>query len=101
MSNNPLKNTALFTTIGSNNSGICRGNVMHTEKLSISLARTLVNFVDQYQTTHACKSRSEVVQEAIKLLQQKELEYHYKEASKEIDPAFDITAADGLDDETW
>lgn len=74
---------------------------MHTEKLSISISGTLSHFIDDYKTTHACKSRSEVIQEAIKLLQQRELEKAYHAASAEVDPLFDVTAADGLDDETW
>ena len=74
---------------------------MHTEKLSVSLPRVLIRFVSEYQTTHTRKSRSEVIQEALKLLQQRELEYCYREASKEVDPAFEATSLDGLDDETW
>jgi antitoxin ParD1/3/4 len=74
---------------------------MYTEKLSISLSEPIVNFIRQYQTNHACKSRSEVIQTALKLLQQKELEHCYREAAAEIDSSFEITTADGLDDETW
>lgn len=74
---------------------------MHTEKLSISLPKRLTQFIDEYQSTHTCKSRSEVIQEALKLLQQKELEQYYREANAEIDPLFDATTADGLDNETW
>lgn len=74
---------------------------MNVEKLSVSLPSPLVCFIDEYQAAHACKSKSEVVQKAIKLLQQKELENFYRQAEGEIDPAWDITIADGLDDETW
>lgn len=74
---------------------------MHTEKLSISLSGALAEFIDIYQATHACKSRSEVIQEALKLLQQRELEHYYREAANEIDSDFEITTSDGLDDETW
>ena len=74
---------------------------MHTEKLSISLPPSLVHFVADYQAAHACKSRSEVILEALKLLQRKELEQFYREASAETDPLYESTVSDGLEDETW
>ncbi len=74
---------------------------MSTTKLSISLPSSLVIFVNDYQTQHTCKSKSEVVQAAIRLLQQKELEGFYRAADSEIDSDFDATSFDGLDDETW
>ncbi len=74
---------------------------MNVEKLSISLPATLAHFVKEYQASHAYKSKSEVIQDAIKLLRQKQLEAAYLAANKEIDPAFDVTDTDGLDDETW
>lgn len=74
---------------------------MNTEKLSISLPMPLSNFIAQYQTEHECRSKSEVIQKAIKLLQQKELEECYRAANNEIDSNFDITSFDGLDDEAW
>lgn len=61
----------------------------------------MIYFLSEYQQSHELQSRSEVIREALKLLQQKELEQQYREASKELDSAFDITASDGLDDETW
>lgn len=74
---------------------------MNAEKLSISLPIVLAHFVKHYQLIHEYKSKSEVIQDAIKLLQQQELEKEYAAASNEIDPAFDIINGDGLDDETW
>lgn len=74
---------------------------MHTEKLSISLPMTLCHFIARYQAEHECKSKSEVIQKAVKLLQLKELENCYREADKTIDPNFEITSFDGLEDETW
>lgn len=74
---------------------------MHAEKLSISLPHVLACFVDKYQSVHAYKSRSEVIQEALKLLQQKELEQYYRDANKEIDPLYENVVGDGLDHETW
>ncbi|MDR3492013.1 MAG: CopG family transcriptional regulator [Gammaproteobacteria bacterium] len=70
-------------------------------KLSVSLPPALVLFIKEYQTAHACKSQSEVIKEALKLLRQKELENYYLAANSEIDPAYDTTTTDGLDDETW
>lgn len=61
------------------------GFYMHTENLSVSLPIPFAHFIEDY--------------EALKLLQQKELEQYYREATSEIDPLFEITAADGLDDE--
>lgn len=77
---------------------------MLSEKLSISLPMSLANFIDHYQHTHSCKNRSEVIQKAIKLLQEQELAHHYQLAVKEdreIIKAFDTTTTDGIDDETW
>ena len=75
---------------------------MHTEKFSISLPQQQYEFVEAYQSTHHYKSRSEVIKKALYLLQQAELETLYLEANDEIEEAFDVTAADGLDEhETW
>lgn len=79
----------------------CLGILMNTEKLSISLPSNLSHFIAEYQLAHACKSRSEVIQKALKLLQKRELAKYYREASQEIDPLFEITTSDGLNDETW
>ena len=42
-----------------------------------------------------------MIQEALTLLQERELEEAYKQASAEIDADWDETIADGLNDETW
>lgn len=48
------------------------------------------------------KTRSEVIKEALYLLQQHYLGAYYRQASQEVDEAFDITSADGIEeDETW
>lgn len=77
--------------------------IMHTniQKISISLPKSLYDFVDSYQEVHHCKSRSEVINQALYLLQQMQLESCYKEANKEIDKTFESTTSDGLDNETW
>lgn len=72
-----------------------------TQKISISLSKSLYNFVDDYQKEVHCKSRSEVINKALYLLQQKHLESCYKKASKELDDSFNETLFDGLENETW
>lgn len=74
---------------------------MRAEKLSITLSPTLVHFIKEYQKSHDLHSKSEVIQEALRILRQKDLENEYLAANKEIDSTFDITVRDGLDDETW
>ncbi|OCQ99745.1 CopG family transcriptional regulator [Oscillatoriales cyanobacterium USR001] len=71
------------------------------EKISISLPTSLVQFIETYKITKGCQSPSQVIEVALKLLQNQELESAYRQASSEIDPAWDITIADGLTDETW
>ncbi|EKE01544.1 MAG: hypothetical protein ACD_21C00106G0004 [uncultured bacterium] len=75
---------------------------MYTQKLSISLSKPLYDFIESYQEVNCYKSRSEVIAQALYLLQQAQLESCYKEANKEIDNKFEATAVfDGLDHETW
>lgn len=74
---------------------------MQVEKLSVSLPAILVRFVENYQATHQCKSRSQVVEVALQLLREQELESAYREANQEIDPNWEMTVADGLTDEAW
>ena len=74
---------------------------MNTQKISISLPKQLYDFIGSYQEGHCCKSRSEVVNQALYLLQQAQLESSYKEANKEIENEFETTTFDGLDNETW
>jgi antitoxin ParD1/3/4 len=72
-----------------------------TEKISISLSSSLVRFIETYKNTHQHKSRSQVIETALQLLQQQELEAAYREANQEIDSDWEVTVADGLADETW
>lgn len=58
---------------------------MATEKISASLSSSLVRFIETYKNTHQHKSRSQVIETALQLLQQ-ELEAAYREANQEIDP---------------
>lgn len=87
-----------YTTIG-RMTGIIEA--MNTEKLSVSLPLNLVQFVEQYKENHQCQSRSQVIERALQLLQEQELEAAYREAAAEVESIWEITAADGLNDETW
>jgi antitoxin ParD1/3/4 len=74
---------------------------MNVEKLSISLPSSLVEFIENYKLTKGCKSSSQVIEEALELLHNRELEEAYRQASAEIDNNWDVTVADGLKDEIW
>lgn len=56
---------------------------MQVEKLSVSLPR------------------SQVIEVALQLLREQELEEAYREANQEVDSDWELTVADGLADETW
>ncbi|MFA6409492.1 MAG: CopG family transcriptional regulator [Gammaproteobacteria bacterium] len=74
---------------------------MQAQKISISLPNSMCDFIDHYQEAHNCKSRSDVINQALYLLQQTQLEACYKEANKEVDEGLEVTVFDGLEDETW
>jgi metal-responsive CopG/Arc/MetJ family transcriptional regulator len=74
---------------------------MQSEKISISLPSSLLQFIENYKLNKGCKSRSAVIELAIELLRYQELERAYREAAQEIDPQWDLTVGDGLSDETW
>jgi antitoxin ParD1/3/4 len=74
---------------------------MHAQKVTISIPQPLYEFVETYQSEHHCKSRSDVISAALQLLKQKQLEAYYREANQELNDDFDVTVADGLEDETW
>lgn len=76
--------------------------IMLAEKLSISLPSDTVAFIETYQASHAIKSRSQVVELALRKLREQELESAYREASGELDPAWNEANSDGLlNDEAW
>jgi len=58
---------------------------MQTQKISISLPLQQFEFIQHYQAEHHYKTRSEVISEALHLLQLAQLEACYLEANKEID----------------
>lgn len=74
---------------------------MRAEKLSISIPSSSLDFVEKYRKAHALKSRSHVIETAINVLRERELEAAYRDASREYDPAWEVTNSDGLPDETW
>ncbi|MGH7905171.1 MAG: ribbon-helix-helix protein, CopG family [Candidatus Binataceae bacterium] len=73
---------------------------MGAAKLSVSLPDSLAGFVENYRKKRGL-NRSQVFEEAIKMLRNRELEAAYREAGTSSDKAWEITAADGLADETW
>jgi len=74
---------------------------MTVRKMSVSISEDLVVFIYSYKNSRRCKSSSQVVEEPLRLLLEKDLESAYREADKEIDSDWDILAGDGLGDETW
>jgi antitoxin ParD1/3/4 len=74
---------------------------MQSQKISISLPSKIVAFIEHYKEAKGHQSRSQVISEALFLLQSRELEQAYREASQEIDEAWEVVIGDGLSDETW
>jgi len=74
---------------------------MQLQKISISLSLEMVKFIEHYKEATGCQSRSQVISKALLLLQSRELEQAYREASLEVDEIWEITVGDGLRDETW
>ncbi|MEG4519719.1 MULTISPECIES: CopG family transcriptional regulator [unclassified Microcoleus] len=74
---------------------------MQAEKISISLSQSLLKFIETYKIAKGCKSPSQVIEVALELLRNQELESAYRQASSEVDSAWDVTVGDGLTDETW
>ncbi len=68
------------------------------EKVSVSLPQDLLRFVERYQKRARKRSRSEVFEEALKLLRAKALESEYADAAQEFDATqWEGTAGDGLE----
>jgi len=73
---------------------------MSVAKLSISLPDELTGFVEDYRKKRGL-NRSQVFEEAVKLLRNRELEAAYREANADADKEWENTVADGLTDEAW
>ncbi len=78
-----------------------KNHTMGARKISIFLSPEMVKFMEQYQKSAGCQSSSQVIFDALLLLQNQELEKAYREASFEVDEAWYVTIGDGLSDETW
>lgn len=75
---------------------------MTTSKISVSLDAPLLAFVEQYQSEHSIRSKSEVISEAVMLLRERALEQQYADALAEWEQesaAWDVVSADGLAEE--
>lgn len=77
------------------------GSTVSTKKLSISLPASLVQFIESYKLAKGCKSRSQVIEAALELLRNQELEEAYRLACSEVDADWDTTVGNGLAHETW
>jgi antitoxin ParD1/3/4 len=81
---------------------------MLAQKISISLDAGVMQFVESYLKRHRGKSRSQVVSEALQLLQQQEQEAELAAAyamsavtDRELAEEFAQTDQDGLTHEAW
>jgi metal-responsive CopG/Arc/MetJ family transcriptional regulator len=73
---------------------------MGVAKLSVSLPDSLAGFVENYRKKRGL-NRSQVFEEAVKLLRSRELEAAYREANAEVEKEWENTIGDGLTDEAW
>lgn len=81
---------------------------MLAQKISVSLDLGTMKFIEAYLKRHSVKNRSQVVGEALKLLQRQEQEAQLEAAyamsaatDKLIAAGFSSANSDGLDDEAW
>jgi antitoxin ParD1/3/4 len=77
---------------------------MGAAKLSVSIPEELVEFAEKYRRTRGLRSRSQVFEEALRLLRSRDLESAYRDASADDEKAnrdWESTVSDGLSDETW
>ncbi|MGA7870290.1 MAG: hypothetical protein WCA22_05260 [Candidatus Binatus sp.] len=74
---------------------------MSVAKLSVSLPRSLAGFVESYRQRRGLTTRSQVFEEALKLLRSRELETAYRDANAEFDKDWETATSDALSDETW
>ena len=70
---------------------------MQAEKISISLSKSLVNFIESYKIAKGCNLPSQVIEVAWELLRNQELESAYRQASSEVDPAWDLNSCRWID----
>ncbi len=70
---------------------------MNKAKISITLSNEFMHFIGQYQAAHSHLNRSDIIQEALECLRERELGKDYLEANKEINHDFDNCTQDGID----
>ncbi len=74
---------------------------MSATKLSVSVDAELATFIEHYRDRHGVKSRSEVVERALELLQEADLAEQYEAAYREWTESgeaelWDQTVGDGI-----
>lgn len=80
---------------------------MNKASMSITVDKSLVDFVEAYQKKYKVRSKSQVIERALKALRQAQLIEEYKtsteewEADTEETALWEGTVNDGLNDETW
>ena len=74
---------------------------MQCQKNLVSLPSETEAFIEYCQALRGCASHSQVISEALTLLQFRELENAYREVSLEVDEDWEVIVGDGLAHETW
>jgi metal-responsive CopG/Arc/MetJ family transcriptional regulator len=70
-----------------------------TKKLTIAVRADLLKFVDEYCKMHGLKNRSQVIEKAIVLLHEQELESDSEEAAGGNESLLDLPLTERPDDE--
>lgn len=74
---------------------------MNQRKPSVPVPSSLARFVEKDRTAHGLKTKSGVVERALKLSREQELERDHARAAQETDSAWEATVGDGLNGEEW
>lgn len=69
---------------------------MHAKKLTISIKASSLKFIGEYLKVHGFKTRSQVIEKAIALLREQELESDSREAAEENEPLSELQVAEHL-----
>lgn len=67
----------------------------------MSVSGSIAKFVEEYRDQYDLRTKSAVVERALELLRERELEKAYASAARESDSVWDVTSADGLADDDW
>ncbi len=70
-------------------------------KFSVSISEALARFLEGFRDTYGVPTKSEVVERALRLLQEAELEKLYDSGPSDADPEWEATTLDGLEAEDW